>query len=380
MKAIAGGKLVTGKTWVEGAALLFGERIEAILSEQDLPGGVETVDAEGAWAAPGFIDVHVHGACGVDAMDGGPAPLETIARSLAAHGVTAFCPTTMTTDETRIEAALAGIRQAMSQEWEGARVLGAHLEGPYLSAARLGAQDGTFLRRPDPDFVRRHRDVLRLVTFAPEKDDGGRFLAALVEEGIVASLGHSSATYEQAMEAFRRGASSVTHLFNGMAPFHHRTPGLAGAALDADVFCEFIADGVHSHRAVFRLVLKAKGSGRIVLISDAMRGAGLGEGEWELGGQSVSVHGAEATLADGTLAGSVLTLDQALVNFASETGLPLWEAVRLVSENPARLLGERARGRLEPGCRADFVLLDEAWQVKKTFVGGREVFRRPCTS
>ena len=201
-------------------------------------------------------------------------------------------------------------------------------------------------------------------------------IRTLREEGIVASLGHSQASYEQAMKAFRNGAKSVTHLFNGMPPFHHRTPGLAGAALDADVFCELIADGVHSHTAVFRLLLKMKGVERIVLVSDAMRGACLGEGEWDLGGQTVTVHGPEAKLADGTLAGSVLTLDLALRNFAAATGLPLWEATRLVSENPARLLGERDRGRIEPGYRADFVLLDEGWRVLKTFVEGKEVFDR----
>jgi N-acetylglucosamine-6-phosphate deacetylase len=279
-------------------------------------------------------------------------------------------------DEARIEAALDTVKAAKNAPPDGARVLGAHLEGPYISPSRLGAQDGTHLRRPDPEFVRRRKSALRLVTFAPEEDTDGRFLEALREEGIVASLGHSQASYEQAMKAFRNGAKSVTHLFNGMPPFHHRTPGLAGAALDADVFCELIADGVHSHTAVFRLLLKMKGVERIVLVSDAMRGACLGEGEWDLGGQTVTVHGPEAKLADGTLAGSVLTLDLALRNFAAATGLPLWEATRLVSENPARLLGERDRGRIEPGYRADFVLLDEGWRVLKTFVEGKEVFDR----
>lgn len=384
MKAIRGGRILAGRTWIEGKGLLFDDRIRDIVPEEAIPSGLENVtDAEGAWVAPGFLDIHVHGACGVDTMDAALSSLERIARGLAAHGVTSFCPATMTMDEPRVEASLRTIRTAMAEEeWHGARVLGAHLEGPFISRTRLGAQDGTFVRRPDPDFVRCWRDALRLVTFAPEEDEEGRFLAALRDAGIVPSLGHSSATYEQAMEAFRRGARSATHLFNGMVPFHHRRPGLPGAALDADVFCELIADGVHTHPSVFRLVLRMKGVERLVLVSDAMRGACLGEGEWELGGQKVTVLGAKATLPDGTIAGSVLTLDGALRNFAAATGLPLWEAVRLVSENPARLLGERDRGRIEPGCRADLVLLGEDWRIRKTFVGGKEVFdghaRRDC--
>ena len=376
MKAITGGKIVAGRTWLGGTALLFDERVRDILPESELPAGIETFDAEGAWIVPGFVDIHVHGVCGVDTMDGAAESLSAIAGGLAAHGVTAFCPTTMTMDEAHIEAALDTVEAAKQTPPDGARVLGAHLEGPYISPSRLGAQDGTHLRRPDPEFVRRRKSALRLVTFAPEEDTDGRFLEALREEGIVASLGHSQATYEQAMKAFRNGAKSVTHLFNGMPPFHHRTPGLAGAALDADVFCELIADGVHSHTTVFRLLLKMKGVERIVLVSDAMRGACLGEGEWDLGGQTVTVHGPEAKLADGTLAGSVLTLDLALRNYGAATGLPLWEAARLVSQNPARLLDERDRGRIEPGYRADFVLLDEEWRVIKTFVEGKEVFDR----
>ncbi len=374
MKSIRGGKIITGRTWIEGMALLFDARIRDILPERELPPEVETLDADGAWIVPGFVDIHVHGICGMDTMDGEAHSLETIAEGLAAHGVTAFCPTTMTMDQARIDAALEAVEAAKSAAPGGARVLGAHLEGPYISPSRLGAQDGAHVLRPDPGFVRRRSSSLSLVSFAPEEDSDGRFLEALREEGIVASLGHSQATYEQAMTAFRNGARSVTHLFNGMPPFHHRTPGLAGAALDADVFCELIADGVHSHPAVFRLLLKMKGVENIILVSDAMRGACLGEGKWDLGGQKVTVYGPQATLADGTLAGSVLTLDLAMRNYASATGLPLWEASRLVSENPARLLGDRERGRIEPGYRADFVLLDERWRVLKTFVEGKEVF------
>ncbi len=385
MKALRGGKILTGRTWCEGKALLFDDRIRDIVPEGAVPSDVESVtEAEGAWVAPGFLDIHVHGVCGADTMDASSASLERIAEALTAHGVTAFCPTTMTMDEPHIDAALQAVHTAMTTPpRRGARVLGAHLEGPFLSRSRLGAQDGTFVRRPDPDFVRRRQQALRLVTFAPEEDEAWCFLDALREAEIVPSLGHSSATYELAMEAFRRGAKSATHLFNGMAPFHHRRPGLPGAALDADVTCELIADGVHTHPAVFRLVLAMKGKDRLVLVSDAMRGSCLGEGTWDLGGQTVTVHGEEATLPDGTIAGSLLTLDRALRNFAAETGLPLWEAVRLVSGNPARLLGEKDRGRIEPGCRADFVLLDESWRVRKTFVAGEEVFddhaRRDCT-
>lgn len=375
MKALTGGRIVAGRTWLEGA-LLFDDRILDIAPEHEIPEEAERIEADGAWVVPGFVDVHVHGGCGSDTMDADSRSLDTIAAGLTAHGVTAFCPTTMTMSPDRVEAALDAIKGVMGAGGDGAVVLGAHLEGPFISPDRVGAQDGAFVRRPDPELVRRRRDVLRLVTFAPEEDEGGIFLRATLEAGVVPSVGHSRATYEQAMQAFRRGAESTTHLFNGMPPFHHRTPGVAGAALDADVFCELIADGVHSHPSVFRLVHAMKGLDRVVLVSDAMRGASLGDGEWDLGGQRVTVAGRTATLADGTIAGSVLTLDVAMRNYADATGLPLWEAVRLVSANPARLIGERDRGRLAPGCRADFALLDGEWRVIRTFIGGKEVYDR----
>ncbi|MDI9370378.1 MAG: N-acetylglucosamine-6-phosphate deacetylase [Synergistaceae bacterium] len=376
MKALAGSRIVAGRSWFDGLALLFDERVIDFVPEAEIPSGAELLDAGGAWIVPGFIDVHVHGGLGSDAMDAEAGSLETIAAGLAAHGVTAFCPTTMTMSSERIEAALDAVKVAKGAVWNGATVLGAHLEGPFISPGRVGAQDGTHVRRPDPGFVRRWSDVLRLVTFAPEEDEAFSLLKALREEGIVPSIGHSQATYEQAMQAFDRGASSVTHLFNGMPPFHHREPGLVGAALDADVFCELIADGVHSHTAVFRLLHKIKGLDRVVLVSDAMRGAGLGDGERDLGGQRVMVRGRRALLADGTIAGSVLTLDVAMKNYACSVGLPLWEAVRLVSANPAKLIGERHRGRLEPGYYADFALLDDDWSVIGTYIGGKEVFNR----
>lgn len=374
MKALTRGKIVTGSSWLEGLALLFDERVKDFVTEEAIPSDVERIDAGGAWIVPGFIDIHVHGGRGADAMDAEERSLNSIASGLAAHGVTAFCPTTMTMSPERIEAALDAVKRVMDMPQEGATILGVHLEGPYISPGRVGAQDGTFVEHPDPEFVHRMRDVLRLVTFAPEEDEGLSFLKALKEEGVVPSIGHSQATYEQAMQAFSGGAMSVTHLFNGMPPFHHRTPGLVGAALDADVFCELIADGVHSHPAVFRLLHRMKGVERVVLVSDAMRGAGLGDGEWDLGGQRVTVRGGTASLANGTIAGSVLTLDIAMKNYADAVGLPLWEAVRLVSANPAKLIGEKHRGRLGPGYFADFALLDEEWQVKRTFIGGKEVF------
>ena len=374
MKALTRGKIVTGSSWIEGLALLFDERVKDFIPEEAIPSDVERIDAGGAWIVPGFIDIHVHGGRGADAMDAEELSLNSIASGLAAHGVTAFCPTTMTMSPERIEAALDAVKRVMAMPREGATILGVHLEGPYISPGRVGAQDGTFVKPPDPEFVHRMRDILRLVTFAPEEDEGHSFLKALKEEGVVPSIGHSQATYEQAMQAFSDGAMSVTHLFNGMPPFHHRTPGLVGAALDADVFCELIADGVHSHPAVFRLLHRIKGLERVVLVSDAMRGAGLGDGEWDLGGQRVRVLGGRASLANGTIAGSVLTLDIAMKNYSDAVGLPLWEAVRRVSANPAKLIGEKHRGRLGPGYFADFALLDEEWRVKRTFIGGKEVF------
>jgi len=376
MRALTGGKILTPEGFREGWSLLYDHRIRDVVRDKDLPGGVERVEARGLWVCPGFIDLHVHGARGVDVMDATPEAVEALARSLGASGVTSFLATTMTMPLPRIVAALGAIREALGAAPGGARILGAHLEGPFIDPGHKGAQDAAHVLPPDGEFIKAHRDVIRIVTLAPERDPGFRCLDALRASGVVFSLGHSGATFEEALEGVAHGIRHATHLFNAMPPFHHRRPGPVGAALVSDdVTCELIADGVHVHPGLYPLIYRLKGPHRLVLVSDAMRGGGLGEGVWDLGGQQVTVRGGEARLADGTIAGSVLTLDRALRNFREGTGLSLEEMMPLTSGNAARVLGMDHRlGRVAPGYDADLVLLDDEGVVRRTVVGGETIY------
>jgi N-acetylglucosamine-6-phosphate deacetylase len=323
---------------------------------------------------PGFIDVHVHGGAGHDTMDGEDGVLG-LARFHARKGTTALCPTTVTSEVSSLERALGGVARAAARPPEGvsARVLGAHLEGPFISEARLGAQP-RHARRPDRALLERllAAGPVSLVTLAPELEGALELVAHLRERDIRASLGHSDAGLEAARAAYASGARGATHLFNAMSGVHHRSPGLAVAALETEgAFLELILDGHHVHPALLDLTLRAA-RGRVVLVTDAIRAAGLGDGETDLGGQRVTVREGRATLASGTLAGSVLTLDRALAN-AVTAGLALERAAELLSRNPADYLGRPDLGRFAPGARGDAVVLSDDLVLARVLVGGREV-------
>lgn len=379
MKALVGGRVLTPEGVREGHALVYGERIGGLVREEDLGDDLERQDARGCWICPGFVELHVHGARGVDTMDATQEALETMARFLATTGVTSFLAATMTLPLPRITDALEAVREAMGRPMGGARLLGVHLEGPFIDPGHKGAQDATHVRPPDPALVRAHEDVIRIVTLAPERDTNFRFLDELRSSGVVLSMGHSGATFEEALEGVAHGIRHATHLFNGMPPFHHRRPGPVGAALVSDeVTCELIADGVHVHPGLYPLLYRVKGPEGLVLVTDAMRGGGVAEGVWDLGGQAVTVREGVARLADGTIAGSVLTLDRALKNFRQSTHLSLEAMMPLVSGNAARVLGlDHRLGRIAPGYDADLVLLDDEGGVRQTVVGGETVYRAP---
>jgi N-acetylglucosamine-6-phosphate deacetylase len=360
--------------------LLFGEKIAGLFSPDQLPAGTEKIDAGGRYAAPGFINIHIHGCGGADTMDATPSALKVMSRLQAATGVTAFCPTTMTYDFASIDRALTTIQNVMTSGTEpGAKILGAYLEGPFISAAFKGAQKADYIHKAAFTKIEKFAQILRYVLVAPETltpAELENFAAAAQKYNIHLTLGHSAATYEQALTFINRyGCQHITHLFNGMAPFHHRNPGIVGAALDSTAVCELICDNVHAHPAAQRLAYQLKGPEKIILITDSMRACALGDGVSELGGQKVFVRGANATLADGTIAGSVLTLDRALANFKITAGLTVPEVVQLVTLNPARELGETRRGRLEPGCRADLTLFDADFKIHATYVGGLQVYQ-----
>jgi N-acetylglucosamine-6-phosphate deacetylase len=341
-------------------------------------GSPERVDAGGSTLLPGFIDLHVHGGDGAEAMDASVDGLRRMARFHATHGVTALVPTTWTASEAATRAALEAIADVAGPVDGGATILGAHLEGPWINPARCGAQDPSLIRPPDVDEARRLLDVggVLMVALAPELPGAVRVIAECRERGVAVSAGHTEAGFAAMTEAVRLGVRHVTHTFNAMGGFSHREPGTVGAALALpELRCELIADGVHVHAGAMAVLARAKGPDGVVLVSDATRAAGLPEGPVDLGGR-VGHHGGGAVrLPDGRLAGSALTLDVALDRFAAATGSS-WEALwRAAAGNAAAALGLSTKGRLAVGADADLVLLDASGGVRLTVVEGRVVFR-----
>ena len=338
-----------------------------------------TYDASGCYIIPGLTDLHFHGCMGRDFSDADPEGLEIMARYELSRGVTQICPAGMTLLEeqlTRVCQVAADHRDANKP---GAELCGVNLEGPFLSRAKKGAQNGDWLHAPDVAMLRRlmaaSRGLVKLVSVAPEEPGAMEFIEA-VEGEVTVSLAHTTADYDTAMEAFRLGARQVTHLFNAMPPFSHRAPGVVGAALDTPICnVELICDGVHIHPSVVRATFKMFGPKRVILVSDTMRAAGMPDGDYTLGGQPVKVKGKYATLADGTLAGSVTNLMNCM-RTAVSFGIPLEDAVWAAAVNPARAIGIFSRmGSLEPGKRANVVVLDQNLELKDVFFRGELVDR-----
>ncbi|AIF52861.1 N-acetylglucosamine-6-phosphate deacetylase [Pelosinus sp. UFO1] len=377
MKAIRNGKIITLQGILHNQAVIFEEKILGIVPEEQLSQYTidELLDADGRYVSPGFIDVHVHGCNGFDTMDEEEKALAAISKGVLQTGVTSFMPTTMTMPFARIEQSMERIRQAM-KESSGAEVLGCHMEGPFINENYKGAQDKRFIMAPDIEKIEPYLDCIKIITIAPEIGESHDFIEACTKRGLVVSIGHSSATYEQTMKAIDAGVSHMTHIFNALPPLHHRFPGAIGAAMDSDIVCELIVDNLHVHPAMQRILLKVKGLENIILITDAMRASLLGEGQYDLGGQNVIVKQGEARLADGVIAGSVLTLNRGVRNFMENKGIDLVSAISLVTLNPARELGVLDRkGSIEVGKDADLVVFDEELNIFATFVGGSLLYR-----
>ncbi len=336
-------------------------------------------DASGCYVIPGLTDVHFHGCKGEDFSDGSPEGLETMAQYELSRGVTQICPAGMTLLEDQLVKICRMAARHRAENRPGAELCGVNLEGPFLSYAKKGAQNGDWLRDPDVGLLKRlmaeSKGLVKLVSVAPELPGAMEFIEA-AEECVTVSLAHTTADYDTAMEAFRLGARQATHLFNAMPAFTHRAPGVVGAALDTPgCMVELICDGVHIHPAVVRAVFKMFGAKRVILISDTMRAAGMPDGQYTLGGQDVTVKGKHATLADGTLAGSVTDL-MGCLKTAVSFGIPLADAVRAAAVNSAKSIGIYSRyGSLEPGKRANVVVLDENLELKDVFFRGELVAR-----
>ncbi len=337
---------------------------------------VDLIDVKGAYVSAGFIDLHIHGSGGADVMDATPEALATIARVLPATGTTSFLATTMTMSTEAIEAALENVKTCQPS-LEGAALLGVHLEGPFINTAKHGAQDARYVQRAHTMWLERYGGLIRMITLAPECEGGMAFIRRCAQEypDVVLSIGHSDATYAQSIEGFDAGISHVTHLFNAMPPYHHREPGVVGACFDReDVSCDIIADGVHTHPHHLRLSHRMKGRG-LMLITDAMRAGCMRSGSYDLGGRRVEVSGNKAVLEDGTLAGSVLKMNEAVRHMITHTDMQLDEAIYAVTEAPAQKLG-LPKGRLAEGYDADLVIFDEDLQILATIVAGKIIYQK----
>lgn len=385
MKAIINGRFIipdeTGCFTVEeGLALFFDEKIRAIrpaatVSAAEREGLEACIDAHGAYVSPGFLNVHIHGCVGADTMDDDTEAIRKMQLFQARTGVTAFLPTTMTYDFPTLECAFMHVREAMARE-EGARVLGCHMEGPFISPAKKGAQAEKNIAKADFAKIAPYQDIVKIITVAPEElHDGGQFIADCHAHGIVVSLGHTAADYATARQAIEEyGAKHITHLFNAMTGLHQRHPGVVGAALDTDANCELIVDNVHIHPAAQRIVYRLK-KDHLILITDSLRACGLGDGPSELGGQKVFVKGTLATLEDGTIAGSVLCMNDGLRIFRENTGAPIEEVVTPVTKTPAKELGLYDElGSLSAGKNADITIFDDALKIQRTIVAGRDAY------
>ncbi|KIL39852.1 N-acetylglucosamine-6-phosphate deacetylase [Gordoniibacillus kamchatkensis] len=374
-------RLIDGPDPRPGCVLVRGTAIEAVAAGDHAAeyAADREMDGNGHMLLPGMIDVHIHGADGYDMMDGTTRSVEAVSAACARTGCTSFLATSVSSSIEDLMAMISSVSRVVGKE-PGARIAGIHIEGPYLNAKRKGMQNEQFLRHPDLEemsaIVRAAGPLVRMVTLAPELPGGLDMIAFLKERGIIAAVAHSDATYEEAKMAFRTGASHVTHCFNGMRPIHHRDPGLIVAALEErDVSVQAIVDDVHLHPAIVRLLHREKGPDNMVLITDALQAMGLGDGTYSFGGHEVTVSHGVARLADGTLASSTVTMNEALAK-AVRAGIPLRDAAAMATQTPADLLGLTAKGRIAPGADADLVLLNDRFEVMWTMVSGNTVYRR----
>ena len=340
---------------------------------------IQTLDAQGNNLLPGFIDLHVHGAMGYEVMDASPTGLEEMARFYASHGVTSFLATTWTADHPSIIKALELVEEMQGRIEGGATLLGVHLEGPYLNPTRCGAQDVNLIRRAAKEEALEILDtgVIRLLALAPEFDENVWLIEECVKRGITVSAAHTTANYAQMQKAAEHGITHLTHSFNAMEGLGHRELGTIGAAMSLpQISCELIADNIHVHPAAQKILVDVKTPAGVILVTDAIRAAGMPEGDYMLDDRSVHIENGAVRLPNGTLAGSVLTMERALQNACSATGRSLTEMWITSSLNAARTIGlSSSKGSLEVGKDADLVLLDESFQVQLTVVQGDIVFK-----
>jgi N-acetylglucosamine-6-phosphate deacetylase len=379
---VVNAKIITPAGVLENGSLRVKDGIIIEISDTTLESNlvISSLDAKGNWLMPGFIDVHVHGGAGHDFMDANEEGLAAITKFHAAHGTTSMLATTLTASRDDLTAIIDRVSRFMAKPMPFAQIIGVHLEGPFINVKWKGAQNPAYILPPQPewleDWVTRFPGIIKLQTLAPESEGALDYIEKLAFHGIVASCGHTDATYEQIIAAADRGLRHAVHTYNAMKPLHHREPGTVGAVLtDNRITAEVIADGHHVHPAGIKLLTSAKGTDNVILVTDAMAAAGMPDGDYEIGGLPVSMSCGVARLKEaGNLAGSTLDMISAVRYLVREIGFSLEEASRMASANPARQLGiESITGTLEVGKAADFLLINPSLELLGTWVGGRNL-------
>jgi N-acetylglucosamine-6-phosphate deacetylase len=350
----------------------------------DLSGaeGEKEIDLEGDYLLPGFVDVHIHGFRGCDTMRS-ETDIRKMSRELAGIGVGAFCPTTMSASDEETGRAIRNVCAVMQKpEKGGSRILGVHMEAPFLSEERAGAQQKEFFCDPDEEKLKglaENLSAVRLITIAPERNGSERFTRSVTAAGIHVSIGHTNADAETVHQAADWGADHITHTFNAQTPIHHRRPGVPGAALtDRRFYCEMICDGKHLHDDIVRMIIRCKGAERAIAITDAMEAAGMPEGRYTLGGEQVFVSNKTARLQDGTLAGSVLTMHEALSRLIHVYGIEPYSACMMCTAAPAESIGEKKAGYITAGSPAILTRWTREWQMKSVITSDGEICHYPC--
>jgi len=381
---IKNGVVITPSKTIEKGVVVFEDGKITEVGQKNrvkVPKSAKVLDASGKIVAPGFIDIHIHGGKGRDIMDASYEAVKEIAKFLVSHGTTSFVPTTISAPHPDLLRAVKAVKTAMEKGTDGAEVLGAHLEGPFINLEKRGAHNANYVRRPSLDEFEEiweaSNHVMKIVTLAPELDGSKLLIQRLRELGIVASIGHSNATYTQAVDAIKHGVRHATHVFNRMSGFDPREPGVIGAVLVHDeLTAELICDNIHVHPAAMSLLTRVKGSERVVLVTDAIQAAGMPDGEYALGQQHIIVKNGVSRLESGDLAGSTLTMDRAVRNMMKFVGTPLQTSVKMATMNPAVVINvDENKGSLEPGKDADIVIIDDEINVYMTIVKGNIVYK-----
>jgi N-acetylglucosamine-6-phosphate deacetylase len=381
---IKSGTVITPFKTIENGVVIFEDgKITAVGRESDVktPKEAKAVDASGKKVAPGFIDIHIHGGRARNVMDGSYAAINELAKFVASHGNTSFFPTTVSAPRDDLLKTVKAVKMALERGTEGAEVLGTHLEGPYINPKKHGAHDAEYIKSPSPDEIKELLEAanhtIKIVTFAPEVNGSKDLIKELRKLRIVASVGHSNATYQEAVKAIKLGVTHAAHTFNEMRSFHHREPGVLGAVLVHDeLTAELISDNIHVHPVAMKMLMRTKGTDKVVLVTDAIQAAGMPDGKYKLGEQNVIVKNGVCRLESGQLAGSTLTMDEAVRNTMKSVGIPLRTAIKMATINPAVAIHvDENKGSLEPGKDADIVIIDDEVNVYMTIVNGEIVYK-----